>query len=123
MNSEDIKALLEQAITNYCQVQKPPTAGYLFIGIKPAAYTTPAMWIGTGLPQDSPKSPAHYIEIFINDTCVFRDYAVLNNTEDYDKESFKLQQLKKTLFNVLCYGIGSAKTFLDDYRNTNTGKL
>jgi hypothetical protein len=83
----------------------------LFSGIKPSGYYAPQIWIGTGIPQDITPSPAWFVEIWINNTCVFRESAS-SAPDATNLQGSENELLERTMAQVFFHGIDSAYKFI-----------
>lgn len=75
----------------------------LFIGEKPENYHFPAMHIGTTKSIPTEIRNAYFVEIFVNDRCIFRESAPIREGDDLQKtENYLIERITN---NVFCYGV------------------
>lgn len=80
--------------------------------MKPSDYYLPVMYIGTGLPITRKLQMALFVEIYVDDKCVFRESYIPNETEDINVvESFLIDRVLKQVF---MHGIMSAKRNIEE---------
>lgn len=75
--------------------------------MKPDNYFIPQIWIGAGLPNDE-SIPAWFVEIWINDLCVFRESKVANHGQDTNWKIIEESCLDRLLQNILSHGLTAA---------------
>jgi len=84
-----------------------------FSGMKPSDYFLPMMHIGTTKTIPVNGVNAWFVEIFIDNKCVFRESAIPNNTESL--EIIEQHLIQRVLRNIFTFGLMTTKDYIDKY--------
>ena len=99
---------------------KPSHKVELFSGLKPANYFIPQMHFGTSKTISQEIELAYFVEIFVDQTCIFRECTLPKEKDDL--KTIEEMVCLRLLNDVFCYGIMSsienyAKYFTPSQKN------
>ena len=83
--------------------------------LKPKNYFIPTMHIGTTKTLPNKIKMAWFVEIWIDEKCIFRESHSLRETES--NEIVEVFLMKKILRHIFKFGVMSSKKFIDEQEN------